>query len=260
MNMVEKIENFKIDTTYNSMDVVVAGDRLEFRSRDNSLQSVIDLKNPHHLQLRNLEFLMAALLFIEDPGRILILGTAGGSLLHFLKHHYPQARITALDIDIELIEELLKRKILPAADIGLEYVYVDAAHFLRACDQKYDLILVDVFSGSQSPAWLLEKESSSHLYRLLNEPGAVGYNLIIDSEHDFKGFYRNLRLVFAGQTLCLPVKGFENTIAFAFRSPEQRDMSANMRQAMSMSERLGLDLMRVLSVIYNTNPVDRGVI
>jgi spermidine synthase len=258
--MVEKIENFKVDTAYNNMDVVVAGGRLEFRSRDNSLQSVIDLKSPHNLQLRNLEFLMASLLFIHDPERVLILGTAGGSLLHFLKHYYPEAHLTALDIDIELIEELLQRKILPAADTGLEYVYADAADFIRGCDQKYDLILVDVFSGSQSPAWLLLKESSSRLLHLLNEPGAVAYNLIIDSEHDFKGFYRNLRLVFAGQTLCLPVKDFENTIAFAFRSPELRDMSANMRQAMRLSERLGLDLMRVLSVIYNTNPVDHGVI
>jgi spermidine synthase len=233
---------------------------MEFRSRDNSLQSVIDLENPHHLQLRNLEFFMASLLFIQDPERILILGTAGGSLLHFLKHYYPEAHLTTLDIDLELIEELLQRKILPAADIGLEYVYADAAHFIRSCDQKYDLILVDVFSGSQSPAWLLEMQSSSRLLRLLNDPGAVAYNLIINSEHDFKGFYRDLRLVFAGQTLCLPVKDFENTIAFAFRSPQQRDMSANMREAMDMSERLGLDLMRVLSVIYNTNPVDRGVI
>ena len=260
MNMVEEYKNFKIRTAFNDIDVVIKGGSMEFRSRDNSLQSVIDLKNPHHLQLRNLEYLMASLLFIQDPGRILILGTAGGSLLHFLKYNYPEAHLTALDIDIEMIEELLLRKILPAADIGLEYVYADAAHFIRGCDQKYDLILVDVFSGSQSPAWLLEKESSTRLLQLLNEPGAIAYNLIIDSDHDFKGFYRNLRLVFAGQTLCLPVKDFENTIAFAFRSPEQRDMSANMRQAMSMSERLGLDLMRVLSVIYNTNPVDHGVI
>jgi spermidine synthase len=258
--MVEKTEKFKVDTAYNTMDVVVAGDRLEFRSRDDSLQSVIDLQNPHLLQLRNLEFLMAALLFIQDPERILILGTAGGSLLHFLKHHYPEAHLTALDIDIQLIEELLQRKILPAPDPGLEYIYADAADFISGCDQKYDLILVDVFSGSQSPSWLLRKESSSRLFRLLNDPGAVAYNLIIDSEHGFKGFYRDLRLVFAEQTLCLPVKDFENTIAFAFRSPQQRDMSANMRQAMNMSERLGIDLMRVLSVIYNTNPIDRGVI
>jgi spermidine synthase len=258
--MVEKPENFKVDTAYNNIDVVVSRGRLEFRSRDNSLQSVIDLQNPHYLELRNLEYLMAALLFIPGPERILMLGTAGGSLLHFLKHYYPGAHLTALDIDVEMTEELLQREILPAADIGLEYVYADAEHFIRSCDQKYDLILVDVFRGSQSPAWLLEMQSSSRLLRLLNDPGAVAYNLIINSEHDFKGFYRDLRLVFAGQTLCLPVKDFENTIAFAFRSPQQRDMSANMREAMDVSERLGLDLMRVLSVIYNTNPVDRGVI
>ena len=55
----------------------------------------LDLENPHHLELKNLEYLMAVLLFIPDPERILMLGTAAGSLLHFLKYHYPEARITA---------------------------------------------------------------------------------------------------------------------------------------------------------------------
>jgi hypothetical protein len=33
-----------------------------------------------------------------------------------------------------------------------------------------------------------------------------------------------------------------------------------MQQAAELSERLEIDLMRVLAVIYNTNPVGRGVI
>ena len=155
----------------------------------------------------------------------------------------------------------MHRGILPPAQNGLEYVYADASHFISHCDQQYDLVLVDIFSGAQSPAWLGGKESINSLYRLLTPRGALAYNLIIDSEHDFKRFYRDLRLVFNGETLCLPVKGFENSIVYGIcpQGPA-RDMSANMRQAMEMSARLGIDLMRVLSVIYNTNPVDRGVI
>jgi len=259
--MEEKNKNFKIKTAYNSIEACFLQGRLELRSGDDALQSVIDIDNPHHLALKNLEHLMAVLLFIPQPERILMLGTAAGSLLHFLRYHYPGAAITAVDIDVEFVEQLLEMDILPPAQAGLRYVYDDAAHFVRHCDQNYDLILIDIFNGAQSPAWLLKKNVTNNLYRLLTERGALAYNLLIDSKHDVKLFYRDLRLVFDGQTLCLPVQGLENTIAFGIRSPlPPPEMTQYMQQAVELSERLEIDLMRVLAVIYNTNPVGRGVI
>ena len=259
--MEEKTKNFKIKTAYNCINACFLHGRLELRSGDDALQSVIDLQNPHHLALKNLEHLMAVLLFIPQPERILMLGTAAGSLLHFLRYHYPAAEITAVDIDVEFIEQLLEMGILPPAQSGFSYVYDDAAHFIKHCEQNYDLILIDVFSGSQSPAWLLEKNTTNNLFRLLTEHGALAYNLLIDSEYDFKRFYRDLRLVFDEQTLCLPVQGLENTIAYGIRSPAPAlEMTQYIRQALELSEQLEIDLMRVLAVIYNTNPVGRGII
>ena len=259
--MEQKTKNFKIETTYNRINACFLQGRLELRSGDDALQSVIDLHHPHHLALKNLEYLMTVLLFIPRPERILMLGTAAGSLLHFLRYYYPDAAITAVDIDVEFIEQLLEMEILPAAQAGLSYVYDDAAHFIEHCDQNYDLILIDVFNGAQSPAWLLEKNATNNLFRLLTKQGALAYNLLIDSEHDFKRFYRDLRLVFDRQTLCLPVQGLENTIAYGIRSPPPPlEMTQYMQLAVELSERLEIDFMRVLAVIYNTNPVGRGVI
>jgi len=259
--MEQKTKNFKIETAYNRINACFLQDRLELRSGDDALQSVIDLHNPHRLALKNLEHLMAVLLFIPQPERILMLGTAAGSLLHFLRYHYLAAEITAVDIDVELIEQLLEIGILPPAQARLSYVYDDAEHFIEHCDQNYDLILIDVFNGAQSPAWLLEKIATNNLFRLLTKRGALAYNLLIDSEHDFKRFYRDLRLVFDQQTLCLPVQGLENTIAYGLRSPPPPlEMTQYMQLAVELSERLEIDLMRVLAVIYNTNPVGHGVI
>ena len=106
-------KNFNIITAYNNISAEYHDRQLELRSGDDALQSVIDLQNPFRLCLKNLEYLMAILLFIPEPRRILILGTAAGSLLHFLRHHYPQAEITSVDIDAELIETLKSRAILP---------------------------------------------------------------------------------------------------------------------------------------------------
>jgi len=259
--MEEKTENFKIETAYNRINACFLPGRLELRSGDDSLQSVIDLHNPHQLALKNLEYLMAVLLFIPQPERILMLGTAAGSLLHFLRHYFPEAAITAVDIDVEFIEQLLEMEILPPAQSGLTYVYDDAAHYIEHCDQSYDLILIDIFNGAQSPSWLLERNATNSLFRLLTNQGALAYNLLIDSDHDFKRYYRDLRIVFDQQTLCLPVQGLENTIAYGIHSPPPpREMTQNMQLAAELSERLGIDFMRVLAVIYNTNPVGLGVI
>jgi len=259
--MEQESKNFKIETTHNRINLFQQGERLELRSNDNALQSLIDLRNPHKLGLRNLEHLMSVLLFIPEPERVLMLGTAAGSLLHFLRHYYPEADITAVDIDVELVEKMLQMEVLPPAGAGLTYVYDDAARFILSCEQKYDLILVDVFTGAQSPSWLLEKKYINGHYHLLSERGAVAYNLLIDSDHDFKLFYRDLRLVFNRQTLCLPVKGYENTIAYGIRHPvPARDMAWYMQHATALSERLDIDFLQILSVIYNTNPVGAGVL
>jgi len=182
-------------------------------------------------------------------------------LLYFLRHHYPQAEVTAVDIDAELIECLLEKNILPAADAGLDYVHADAAEFIGRCEQSYDLVLFDIFSGAQSPAWLHGKAIINQLHGMLTAQGALACNLLIDSDHDFNLFYRDFQQGFDQRSLSLPVAGLENRIIYGIRSePAQNDMSANMEKALEFSEKLGFDLMPILSVIYNTNPVGRGLI
>ena len=259
--MVNNPKNFKIDTAHNSIEMCYTEERLELRSHDNALQSVINLENRHSLGLKNLEYLMSVLLFIPPPREVLMLGTAAGSLLHFLHHYFPETKVTTVDIDADLIGQLLQMEVLPAANAKLDYIHADAKEFIAQCGQSFDLVLVDIFDGAQSPAWLLEKNTTNNLFRLLTRRGALVYNLLIESEHDFKRFYRDLRLVFDQQTLCLPVQGLENTIAYGIRSPPPPlDMTQHMKLAVELSERLEIDFMRILAVIYNTNPVGRGVI
>jgi spermidine synthase len=190
-----------------------------------------------------------------------MLGTAAGSLLHFLRYQYPQADITAVDIDAELIERLLGLKILPPPGSRLNYVYDDAARFIAQSDQDFDLVLVDVFNGPRSPPWLLEKASIQKLYEHTRLQGALAYNLLVDSEHDFRIFYRDLRQRFAGNALSLPVAGLENRVVYAVRGPAAAcDMSTNLRRAQALSSQLGIDLVTILSAIYNSNPAGQGLI
>ncbi|MEM7562967.1 MAG: hypothetical protein AAF353_07930, partial [Pseudomonadota bacterium] len=163
--------------------------------------------------------------------------------------------LTAVDIDSELIEQLLNMNLLPKANEKLSYVYDDAVHYINHTQDRFDLILIDVFDGAQSPDWLCENDFLQTLHRCLKPNGALGFNLLIDSEHEFNRFYRNLRLICQQQTLCMPVDGFENTIAYGFRQqPPQREMSWYIQHTLEMSQRHHIDYMEILSAIYTTNP------
>ena len=122
-------------------------------------------------------------------------------------------------------------------------------------------MLVDLFSGAHSPRWLLDKPMLARLGELLGAHGALAFNLLIASESDFRRFYRDLRLVFERRTLCLPVAGFDNTIALAFAAtPQSRNLESQREHARALGASLGIDMTAILGAIYNTNPVGGGVL
>ena len=106
----------------------------------------------------NLQWMMVALLFYPNPQKVLMLGTAGGSLIHFLQHHYPDCHVTAVDLDAELLDILQHRDILPKASGKLDYVIDDAFSFLKSSEETFDLILVDLFITALSPRELIDPE------------------------------------------------------------------------------------------------------
>ena len=256
-----KLDAIKFKTRHTSLSIVRTDNTLELRFGADSLQSRINIKNPHRLELKNLEYLLAILLFLPPPQNILLLGTGGGSLIHFLRYHYPRSCLTSVDFDAELQELMHLNMLLPEANKNLHYVIDDAAHFLYHCQQQFDLILVDIFDGSQSPAWLLEPPGIRQILSLLSDRGAVAYNLLIDSEHAFNSFYRNLTRVFEQQVLYLPVEGYDNILAYGFRlQPPKREISYYLQHASNMTDLHEINYNEILAAIYNTNPVGSGII
>jgi spermidine synthase len=259
--MADEPNILNVTSHHSDLTIKTNANTLELRSNSNALQSVINVDHPEKLSLKNLQYLVAILLFMPQPKRILLLGTGGGSLVHFIRHHYSHSHLTSVDIDGELLDLMHKKMHLPVADDHLSYVIDDAAHYLQLCNQTFDLILIDVFIGDQSPDWLLSADNMQILYSLLSPSGAVAYNLLIDDESEFNQYYQDLRAAFSQQTLCIPVAGYDNTIAYGFRyQTEEQDMSFYMQQALDLGEIHDINYMEILSAIYATNPSGAGVI
>jgi spermidine synthase len=234
---------------------------LRFDRDGEAIQSSIDLNQPQQLHMVNLRYLMGILMFIPEPRSILLLGVGGGALIHFLRHQLPQAHITGVEYDVELLELAQQHLHLPSADERLLYVIEDAREYTRYCQQRFDLIVSDIFSGPYSPPWLLNRDSIEALRNCLSGRGAIAYNLLVHKEKSFTNFYRQLRQAYQHQTLSLEADDYQNLLVYALNfTPEKTDMTYWMQRAQQLNERYELPFSDILATIYNINPVASGVI
>jgi spermidine synthase len=234
---------------------------LKFDDDNEAIQSAILLAHPHQLVMQNLQYLMGVLLFIPEPAKILMLGVGGGSLIHYIQHYLPRSEITAVENNAELLDICFAHFQLPRGGDQLTYVIDDARGFMQRDSQHYDLIVVDIFEGDVTPAWVLQEPFIQQLKNRLTVQGAVSCNLLTRNENTFRNFYRILRGVFKQQCLCLEGEDYENLLVYAlnFRSAS-KSMSQLLELGWQYSERYELPFNEILSVIYNINPTDSGII
>ncbi len=253
--MTPEIEVFKVKTAHTTITIRQKGNLLKLYSGDSALQSAINLDAPHNLVLKNLRYIVGILLFIPPPDEILLLGTGGGSLIHFLRRHYPNCMITAVDIDGELLEIMHQHMLLPEPHDHLRYIIDDAFNYINHSAQHFDLVICDIFIRNQSPGWLLKTGTMQTLHSLINPQGGLASNLLINTDHEYTRYYHDLQNVFEQHTLCLPSDELDNTTTFGVRSEIPLvDMSSYMQKALHLSERQGVNYMEILSAIYASNP------
>ncbi len=235
--------------------------QLVFATEPDAIQSAVNTLCPQNLVMTNLQYLMGILVFIPPPQKILLLGVGAGSLIHFFRHYLPQSNITGVDIDEELIHLAQAQMMLPKAGEKLEFIINDAQKFMAECSHQYDLIVVDIFDGSQSPDNILAKEFTDLVKSCLSEKGAVAYNLLINSETVFSSFYKLLRRTYQNQTLCLETEEYENILLYALNFKSRNSsMMDNLQLAMEIQDQYQLPMTEILSTIYDINPIDSGII
>ncbi|MDJ0881139.1 MAG: methyltransferase domain-containing protein [Gammaproteobacteria bacterium] len=250
-------------TSFNTIKIEEARGQhyLKFDSDHEAIQSAIDLTAPHRLVMTNLQYLMGILLFIKKPRRILVLGVGGGSLIHFLSYYLPKSHITGLDYNAELLKIAQAHLDLPQPSDQIHYVTADAREFIGATHEKFDLILVDLFTNGRSPNWLLQNSFNQQLKQCLTAQGAIAFNLLIDNENQFSRFYQLMRTVYQKQTLCLEHEDYENILVYGFnQEKETLSLEANLERAAQLTSIYELPFTQILAAIYNINPVGHGII
>ncbi len=226
--------------TYNKPFVIEEGDsRSLYFSRDYT-QSGMRLSDASALEFDYTRKMMSFLLFVHAPRHILMLGLGGGSLTKFCYRHLPTTRITAVEIDVNVLA-FRDQFLLPPDDARLSILQADAAEYLRDCTEHCDVVMIDAFDRDGFAAAVSSRAFYLDVRAALAANGAMVANMV-GPKAERSAHLDMIADVFNGNIVVLPIKSDGNYLVFAFRDshfePRWRWIE---NQASAMQKRFGLD-------------------
>jgi spermidine synthase len=121
-------------------------------------------------------FLLVPPLLGRPVARVLVLGSAGGTIGRAYGRFYPRARIDGVEIDAKATEA--GRRFLGLADNpNVHTVTADARPFLRETHERYDVIIGDAYRQPYVPFYLATREFFQLARAHLRPGGIVALNV-----------------------------------------------------------------------------------
>ena len=147
---------------------------------DGAPQSHVDLADPTHLEFEYVRRMAAAIDLLAPPGRpvrALHLGGGGLTLPRYVAATRPGSAQRVVEIDAALVD--LVRRVLPLpAKANIRVRVADARAALEGMrDGGYDVIVLDVFAGTRTPAHLASVEFARQAARVLDPGGTLIANI-----------------------------------------------------------------------------------
>lgn len=181
-------------------------------------QSAVRLAEPDVLHLTYTQAMAGFLIFHPRPRNLLLLGLGGGGLARFCRRHLPAARLTAVEIDPDVLA--FRAACLVPPDDGLfSVVRADGARYVTESRAKHDVILVDAFDRHGVAPSMCTDDFFADAHARLAGRGLLVMNVAGDRAGQ-TALLARLAGAFGGRMLTLHLKAQGNRIAFAFRDPE----------------------------------------
>lgn len=190
------------------------------------------------------KMVLSSLMIQDNPSSILILGLGGGTLVHTYKTLFPNAKITIVEIDEAVVGVAKKYFDFEETDL-IRTEVVDGRVYIKReglKGTKYDLIILDAFTGEYIPEHLMTAEFLEEVKKLLPENGMLIANTFSTSRL-YAAESNTYRQVF-GEFFNVRMPGTGNRIIIASMQPlpdratlEARAPAFNERVA-----RFGMDM------------------
>ncbi len=196
--------------------VTTRGDRRTLEFTPGDIQSEMRLSRPEALILSYSRAMMCFALLAPRPRHIVMVGLGGGSLAKFCHRHFPDARITVLEVRADVIA-LREQFQVPPDGARLRVLHCDAAAWLaQAPAASADVLLVDGFDASGLPPALSSAGFYADCRRLLRPGGVLAVN-IFTYDPDYVTALQRLDRAFDGHLCWLSGSAGNNQIVFAQR-------------------------------------------
>lgn len=116
--------------------------------------------------------------------KVLVLGLGLGSVIYMLEKNLKKSfEYTAVEIDHEIVR-LAEKYTLSKLNSYVETIVTDASHYIQLAQNKYDLILMDVFQSSEIPKEFQSDTFLDSLKQTLSQDGLLIYNRMNISDTD----------------------------------------------------------------------------
>lgn len=190
------------------------------------VQGAMRIRKPDWIELEYAQQMMGWMLFHRAPRHIVQLGLGTGALTKFCYRHFPQARVTAVELNPSVIAICHSMFKLPPDDDRLNVLEMDANDFIfdEQHRQSIDVLQVDLYDATARGPVLDTPEFYSACRDSLREDGIMTVNLF----GDHPSFAKNLKAMrFAfDQVIALPEVHDGNVVALAFKTPVEHDFAA----------------------------------
>ena len=209
-------------------------------------QSAQLLSDPQRLELPYVRAMLSPLLFIGNPGRVLLVGLGGGSLAKFLLEQFPDCQVEAVERRAGVVDIAHGFFGLPHAE-GLTVHVADACEFVAKLARRqarlFDLILIDAYDHLGMDASINALDFLGGCAGLLQPQGVLSMNLWGTHPVALKQSMNLLRTCFPGNTLKLTVPNRGNIIGLGLgdeTDPSKRKQLAP--KARELEFRTGLEM------------------
>jgi spermidine synthase len=197
--------------------VVTQGHRRRLEFRPGNVQSEMDLRRPDALILDYTRAMMGFALFVPQPRDILMVGLGGGSLAKYCYRHFPDARITVVELRDDVIA-LRREFMVPDDDARFQVIHGDAVDYVERHPGCADVILVDAFNDIGLPAAVATARFYGACRKALRDGGVLVKN-VFTYDPAYRPILSRLGLIFDGRLCWLKGVAGNNRILFAVRAP-----------------------------------------
>ncbi|HJV80730.1 spermidine synthase [Noviherbaspirillum sp.] len=200
------------------------------------VQGAMRVRKPDWIELEYAQQMMAWMLFIREPQHIVQLGLGTGALTKFCYRQFPQAQVTAVELNPAVIIACHSMFRLPSDDERLSTIEMDAMDFVmdEANHGKIDVIQADLYDATVKGPVLDTAEFYQACEACLTPEGIMTVNLFGDHPSYGKNL-KAMRFAF-DEVMCLPPVHEGNVVAIGFKKAPKLDFPALYERAAEITD------------------------